>query len=92
MNGRRVDVTIEIPRMSLVVWMYNAAQESEPQQVPSNVDEGAGARCSGAVPRGSIFRSPSSPVTNINDPKVNWVLRENFTSKLQGTMVFSDGS
>jgi hypothetical protein len=29
---------------------------------------------------------------NISDPKVNWVPRGNFTLKLQGAMVFSDGS
>jgi hypothetical protein len=30
----------------------------------------------------SILRSLSSPVMNVSDPKVNWVLRGNFTSKL----------
>jgi hypothetical protein len=92
MNGRRVDVTIGIPRMSLAVRMYNLAKVSEPEQVPPDVDEGAEAGCSGAVPGGSIFRSPTSSATNVSDPKVNWVLRGNFTSKLQGVMVFSDGS
>jgi hypothetical protein len=52
MNGRRVDVTIRIPRTSLVVQMYNPAKGSEPEQVPPDVDEGAGAGCSGAVPGG----------------------------------------
>jgi hypothetical protein len=40
---------------------------------------------------GSILRYSSSPATNVSDPKVNWVPRGNFTSKLQGVMVFSDG-
>jgi hypothetical protein len=41
---------------------------------------------------GSIFRSPSSPAANVNDPKMNWVPQGNLTSNVQGTMVFSDGS
>jgi hypothetical protein len=74
----------------LAVQMYNPAKGSEPEQVPPNVDEGAG--CSGTALGGSILRSPSSPATNVSDPKVNWVPRGNFTSKLQGAMVFLDGS
>jgi hypothetical protein len=70
-NGRRVDVTIEIPRMSLAMRMYNPTKGFEPEQVPLDVDEGAGAGCSGAVPGGSILRSPSSPVTNVSNLKVN---------------------
>jgi hypothetical protein len=41
---------IGIPRTSLAVRMYNPTKRSEPEQVPPDVDEGAGARCSGAVP------------------------------------------
>jgi hypothetical protein len=41
---------------------------------------------------GSILRSSSSPATNVSDPKVNWVPRGNFKFKLQGDMVFPDGS
>jgi hypothetical protein len=89
---RRVDVTIGIPRMSLAVRMYNPANGSKPEQVLPDVDEGAGAGCSGAGPRGSILRSPSSPVANVSDLKVNRVPRGNFTSKVQGAMVFPDGS
>jgi hypothetical protein len=62
--------------------MYNPTKGSEPEQVPPDIDEGAGVGCSGAVPRGNVLRSPSSPVMNVSDPKVNWVLRGNFTSKL----------
>jgi hypothetical protein len=36
--------------------------------------------------------SPSSPMINISDPKVNWMSRGNFISKVQGAMVFPDGS
>jgi hypothetical protein len=72
--------------------MYNPAKGSEPEQIPPDVDEGAGARCSGTVPGGSILRSPSSLATNVSNPKVNYVPRGNFTSKLQGVMVFPDGS
>jgi hypothetical protein len=68
---RRVDVTIGIPRMSLAVRMYNPANGSKPEQVLPDVDEGAGAGCSGACPGGSILRSPSSPAANVSDPKVN---------------------
>jgi hypothetical protein len=82
---------IEIPRMSLAVRMYNPAKGSEPQQAPLDADEGAGVGCSSAGPRGSILRSPSSPAANISDPKVNWVSRGNFMSKLQDAMVFPDG-
>jgi hypothetical protein len=92
MNGRRVDVTIGITRMSLAVRMYNPTKVSKPEQVPPDVDEGAGAGCSDAVPGGSILRSPSSPATNVRDLKVNWVLRGNFSLKLQGVMVFPDRS
>jgi hypothetical protein len=62
--------------------MYNPVKRSESEQVPLDVDEGAGAGCSDAVPGGSILRSPSSSATNVSDPKVNWVPRGNFTSKL----------
>jgi hypothetical protein len=70
-NVRRVDVTIEIPQMSLTVRMYNTAHESKPEQVLPDVDEGAGVRCSGADPGDSILRSPSFPMANVSDPKVN---------------------
>jgi hypothetical protein len=43
-------------------------------------------------PWGSILRSPSSLMTNVSNPKVNWVLRGNFMSKVQGAMVFPDRS
>jgi hypothetical protein len=66
-----MDITIGIPRTSLVVRMYNPVKGSEPEQVPPDVDEGGGAGCSGAAPRSSILRSPSSPATNVSDPKVN---------------------
>jgi hypothetical protein len=79
---------IRIPQTSLTVRMYNPAKGSKPEQVPPDVDEGAGAGCYGAVPGGSILRSPSSPATNVSDPKLNWVPRGNFTSKLHGAMVF----
>jgi hypothetical protein len=83
---------IGIPRTRLAVRMYNPIKGSEPEQVAPDVDEGVGAGCSGAVPRGSILRSPSSPAMNVSDPKVNWVLRGNFLLKLQGVMVIPDGS
>jgi hypothetical protein len=79
---------IRIPRTSLVVQMYHPAKGSKPEQVPTDVDEGAGAECSGAVPGGSILRSLSSLAMNISEPKVNWAPRGNFTLKLQGAMVF----
>jgi hypothetical protein len=41
-NVRRVDVTIGIPRTSLVVQMYNPANESKLEQVLPDVDEGPG--------------------------------------------------
>jgi hypothetical protein len=85
-----VIVTVRIPRTSLAVRMYNPIKGSEPEQVPPDVDEGAG--CSGAATGGSILRSASSPAMNVSDLKVNWVLRGNFTSKLQGAMVFPDES
>jgi hypothetical protein len=72
--------------------MYNPTNGSEPKQVLPDVDEVAGVGCSGASPEGSILRSLPSPTTNVNDPKVNWVPRENFMSKVQGVMVFSNGS
>jgi hypothetical protein len=43
---------IGIPRMSLVVRMYNPAKGSKPEQVPPDVDEGDGAGCFSAVPGG----------------------------------------
>jgi hypothetical protein len=92
MNGRRVDVMIKIPQTSSAVQMYNPAKGSKPEQAPLDVDEGAGVGCFGAGPGDSILRSPSSLVANVSDPKVNWVPRGNFMSKLQGAMVFSDGS
>jgi hypothetical protein len=72
--------------------MYNPAKGSEPEQAPPDADKGAGVGCSVAGPGGSILRSLSSLVANVGDPKVNWVLRGNFTSKFQGDMVFPDGS
>jgi hypothetical protein len=89
---RRVDVTIGIPRTRLAMRMYNPTNGSKPEQVLPDVDEGAGVGCSGASPGGSILRSPSSPAANVCDPNVNWVSRGNFTSKVQGDMVFPDGS
>jgi hypothetical protein len=74
------------------VRMYNPAKGSETEQAPPDVDEGAGVGCSGTGPGGNILRSPSSPAVNVSDPKVNWVPRGNFTLKLQGAMVFPDGS
>jgi hypothetical protein len=55
----------------LAVWMYNPAKGSESKQAPPDVDEGVGVGCSGAGPGGSILRSPSSPMANVSDPKVN---------------------
>jgi hypothetical protein len=72
--------------------MYNLAKESKPEQVLSDVYEGAGVGCSDADPGGSILRSPSSPTANVSDPKVNWVSRWNFMLKVQGAMVFPNGS
>jgi hypothetical protein len=91
-NVRRVDVMIRVPRMSLVVRMYNPANRSKPEQVLPNVDEGAGVGCSGAGPGGRILRPPSSPTANVSYPKVNWVPRGNFMSKVQGAMVFLNGA
>jgi hypothetical protein len=91
-NVRRVDVTIRIPQMSLVMQMYNPANGSKPEQVLPEIDEGAGVGCSSAGLGGSILRSPSSPTANVSDPKENWVPRGNFMSKVQGAMVFPDGS
>jgi hypothetical protein len=71
MDVRRVDGTIDMPQTSLTVRMYNPANRSKPEQVLLDVDEGAGAGCSGAGPGGSILRSPSSPTANVSDPKVN---------------------
>jgi hypothetical protein len=70
--------------------MYNPADGSKPEQVLPDVDEGAGVGCYCAGPRGSTLRSPSSSTANVSDPKVNWVPRENFMSKIQGGMVFPD--
>jgi hypothetical protein len=78
--------------MSLAVRMYNPANGSQLEQVLPDVDEGAIVGCSGAGLGGSILRSPSSPMTNISDPRVNWVPRENFMSKVQCAMIFLDGS
>jgi hypothetical protein len=72
--------------------MYNPANRSEPKKVLPDVDEGVGLGCSDAGPRGSILRSPSSSTANVSDPKVNWVPRGNFMSKVQGVMVFPDRS
>jgi hypothetical protein len=72
--------------------MYNPTNGSEPEQVLSDMDEGAGVGCSAAGPGGNILMSPSSPTANVSDPKVNWVPRGNFMSKVQGAMVFPDGS
>jgi hypothetical protein len=72
--------------------MYNPANGSKSEQVLFDVDERAGAGCSGASPGGSILRSPSSPAANISDLKVNRVSRGNFTSKVQCAIVFSDRS
>jgi hypothetical protein len=70
-NVWRVDVVIGIPRMSMVVRMYNPTNGSEHAQVLPAVDEGEGVGCSGAGPGGSILRSLSSPMANVSDPKVN---------------------
>jgi hypothetical protein len=51
-NVRRVDVVIRIPRMSLAVRMYNLVNGFEPEQILSDVDEGAGVRCSSTGLRG----------------------------------------
>jgi hypothetical protein len=91
-NVQRVDVTIGIPQTSLTMRMYNPANGFKPEQVMSDIDEVAGVGCSGAGHGGSILRSSSSPTANVSDPKVNWVPRGNFMSKVQGTMVFLDGS
>jgi hypothetical protein len=72
--------------------MYNPANGSEPEQVLPDVDEGAGVGCSSAGLGGSILRSSFSLTANVSDPKVNWVPRGNFMSKVQGGMVFLDGS
>jgi hypothetical protein len=87
-NVQRVDVTIGIPRTSLAVPMYNPANGSKPEQVLPDVDEEARVGCSGTGPGGIVLRSPSSPMVNVSDPKVNWVPRGNFMSKIQGDMVF----
>jgi hypothetical protein len=91
-NVRRVDVTIGIPQTSLTMQMYNPTHGSKPEQGLPDVDEGVGVGCSGAGPWDSILRSSSSPAANVSDPKVNWVPRGNFMSKVQGAMVFPDGS
>jgi hypothetical protein len=56
------------------------------------MDGGVGLRCSSAGPGSNILRSLSSPMVNGSDPKVNWVPMGNFMSKVQGAMVFLDGS
>jgi hypothetical protein len=61
--------------------MYNPTKGSKPEQALPDVDEGAGVGCYVAGPGGSILRSLSSPMVNISDVKVNWVLRGNFMSK-----------
>jgi hypothetical protein len=81
-NVRRANVVIGIPRMSMAVRMYNPTNRSEHAQVLPAVDEGAGVGCSRAGPGGSILRSLSSPMANVSDPKVNWVPRGNFMSKV----------
>jgi hypothetical protein len=81
-NDRRVDITIEIPRTSLAVGMHNPANGSRLEQVLPDVDEGAGVGCSSAGPGSSILRSLSSPKENVSNPKVNWVPRGNFMSKV----------
>jgi hypothetical protein len=48
-----------------------STQGSDPEQDPPDDADEAKARCSGAGPRGSIFRSSSSPAAKVNDPKVN---------------------
>jgi hypothetical protein len=87
-----MDVTIGIPQMSLVVRMYSPAKGSKLEQAPPDVDEGDRAGCSDVGPGRSILRSPSSPVANVNDPKINLVPRGNLMSNVQGAMVFSDRS
>jgi hypothetical protein len=82
----------EYPRMSLAVRIYNPAKESKSEQAPPDVDEGAGVGCFGAGPGDSILRSLCSSTTNVSDPKINWVLRGNLMSNVQGVMVFPDGS
>jgi hypothetical protein len=52
------------------------------------MDEGVGVRCSSAGPGSNILRSPSSPMANGSDPKVNWVPMGNFMSKVQGAWSF----
>jgi hypothetical protein len=70
-NGRRMDVIIGIPQMSLAMRMYNPVKGSNPEQAPPDVDNGAKAGFSGAGLGGSILRSSSSPAVNVNDSKVN---------------------
>jgi hypothetical protein len=70
----------------------NPANGSEPEQVLPDVDEGAGVGCFSAGLGGSILRSSFSLTANVSDPKVNWVPKGNFMSKVQGGMVFPDGS
>jgi hypothetical protein len=67
-KGRRMDVTTVIPRTILAVQMQLPAQGSDPEQDPPDA---ARARCSGAGPGGSIFRSTSSPAAKVNGPKVS---------------------
>jgi hypothetical protein len=79
-----------IPRTSLTARIYSPSKKFESACVSLDADEGA--VCSVTSPGGSIRRSPSSPAVNVNDPKVNLVLRGNLTSNVQGAIAFPDGS
>jgi hypothetical protein len=90
-----------MPQTSLTVQICCPTEGVEPEQAPPVVDEMAkkhgpcpytGARRSGAGPRGSILRFPSSPAANVNDPNVNWVPQGNLMSNVQGAMIFPYGS
>jgi hypothetical protein len=72
--------------------MYNPADGSKPEQVLPDVDEGAGVGCSVAGPGGQHLEVSVLPNDKVSDPKINWVPRGNFMSKVQGVMVFPDGS
>jgi hypothetical protein len=76
--------------MSLTVRIYDMSKRSESASVSLDADEGA--VYFAASPGGSIRRSPSSPATNVNDPKVNSMPRGNLTSNVQGAIAFPDGS
>jgi hypothetical protein len=69
-KGRMMDVTTGIPQTILVVQIEFPAQRPDPTQDLPDADDEVGARCSGAGPGGSIFRSPPSPAAKVNDPKV----------------------